>query len=174
MDKNFQYLCHLSVWLAQKPCRPNLLLCISFQNSLAVLVHLKKLVFQFFWNVVPQENLKINEIKSRRNTKGPKEGNICFLSPLVLSKWEDLAFSVSRLFEKSVFIPASPCAANGRRPLAAPASVASVGAALCLKIHFFFRANSWIAILRQHKILSGTWQFLSQIGHKKLPSLNWF
>ena len=31
-------------------------------------------------------------------------GNIWFLSPLVLSKWEDLAFSVSRLFEKSVFI----------------------------------------------------------------------
>ena len=29
-------------------------------------------------------------------------------------------------------------------------------------------------ILRQHKILSGTWQFLSQIGHKKLPLLNWF
>ena len=35
-------------------------------------------------------------------------------------------------------IPASPRAANGRRPLVAPASVASVGAALCLKIHFFF------------------------------------
>ena len=31
-------------------------------------------------------------------------GNIWYLSPLVLSKWEDLAFSVSRLFEKSVFI----------------------------------------------------------------------
>ena len=33
-----------------------------------------------------------------------KVGNIWYLSPLVLSKWEDLAFSVSRLFEKSVFI----------------------------------------------------------------------
>ena len=31
-------------------------------------------------------------------------GNFWFLYPLVLSKWEDLAFSVSRLFEKSVFI----------------------------------------------------------------------
>ena len=31
-------------------------------------------------------------------------GNICFLSPLVLSKWEDLAFSVCIIFEKSVFI----------------------------------------------------------------------
>ena len=31
-------------------------------------------------------------------------GNICFLSPLVLSKWEDLAFSVCMLFEESVFI----------------------------------------------------------------------
>ena len=34
----------------------------------------------------------------------PLVGNIWYLSPLVLSKWEDLAFSVSRLFEKSVFI----------------------------------------------------------------------
>ena len=42
-----------------------------------------------------------------------------------------------------MFIPASPRAANGRRPLAAPASVASVGAALCLKIHFFFHVNSY-------------------------------
>ena len=33
-----------------------------------------------------------------------KVGNFWFLYPLVLSKWEDLAFSVSRLFEKSVFI----------------------------------------------------------------------
>ena len=31
-------------------------------------------------------------------------GNIWFLSPLVLSKWEDLAFSVCRLFGESVFI----------------------------------------------------------------------
>ena len=31
-------------------------------------------------------------------------GNIWFLSPLVLSKWEDLAFSVCMLFEASVFI----------------------------------------------------------------------
>ena len=31
-------------------------------------------------------------------------GNIWFLSPLVLSKWEDLAFSVCIIFEKSVFI----------------------------------------------------------------------
>ena len=31
-------------------------------------------------------------------------GNIWFLSPLVLSKWEDLAFSVCMLFEESVFI----------------------------------------------------------------------
>ena len=31
-------------------------------------------------------------------------GNFWFLYLLVLSKWEDLAFSVSRLFEKSVFI----------------------------------------------------------------------
>ena len=31
-------------------------------------------------------------------------GNICFLSPLVLSKLEDLAFSVCMLFEESVFI----------------------------------------------------------------------
>ena len=52
-------------------------------------------------------------------------------------------------------IPASPRAANGRRPLAAPASVASVGAALCLKIHFFFQVNSWVAILEQLKFLSG-------------------
>ena len=36
-----------------------------------------------------------------------------------------------------LLIPASPRVANGRRPLAAPASVASVGEALCLKIHFF-------------------------------------
>ena len=56
-------------------------------------------------------------------------------------------------------IPASPRAANGRRPLAAPASVASVGAALCLKIRLFCQVNSWIAILRQHKILSGTYNF---------------
>ena len=34
----------------------------------------------------------------------PMVGNFWFLYPLVLSKWEDLAFSVSRLFEKSVFI----------------------------------------------------------------------
>ena len=33
-----------------------------------------------------------------------KVGNIWFLSPLVLSKWEDLAFSVSILFEECVFI----------------------------------------------------------------------
>ena len=38
-----------------------------------------------------------------------------------------------------IFIPESPHTANGPRPLAALASVASVGAALCLKIHFFFR-----------------------------------
>ena len=31
-------------------------------------------------------------------------GNIWFLNPLVLSKWEDLAFSVCMLFEESVFI----------------------------------------------------------------------
>ena len=31
-------------------------------------------------------------------------GNIWFLSPLVLSKWEELAFSVCMLFEESVFI----------------------------------------------------------------------
>ena len=31
-------------------------------------------------------------------------GNICFLSPLVLSKWEDLAFSVCMLFEESAYI----------------------------------------------------------------------
>ena len=31
-------------------------------------------------------------------------GNFWFLSPLVLSKWEDLAFSVCLLFEESVFI----------------------------------------------------------------------
>ena len=57
----------------------------------------------------------------------------------------------------TVVIPASPRAANGLRPLAAPASVASVGAALCLKIRLFCQVNSWIAILRQHKILSGTY-----------------
>ena len=33
-----------------------------------------------------------------------KVGNIWFLNPLVLSKWEDLAFSVCMLFEESVFI----------------------------------------------------------------------
>ena len=33
-----------------------------------------------------------------------KVGNIWFLSPLVLSKWEDLAFSVCIIFEKRVFI----------------------------------------------------------------------
>ena len=32
------------------------------------------------------------------------EGSIWFLNPLVLSKWEDLAFSVCMLFEESVFI----------------------------------------------------------------------
>ena len=31
-------------------------------------------------------------------------GNIWFLNPLVLPKWEDLAFSVCMLFEESVFI----------------------------------------------------------------------
>ena len=31
-------------------------------------------------------------------------GNIWFLNPLVLSKWEDLAFSVCMLFEESVLI----------------------------------------------------------------------
>ena len=31
-------------------------------------------------------------------------GNIWVFSPLVLSKWEDLAFSVCIIFEKSVFI----------------------------------------------------------------------
>ena len=45
---------------------------------------------------------------------------------------------------------------------------------LCLKIHFFFQVNSWVAIWRQLKILSGTWQFSWQIGHKKLPLLYWF
>ena len=39
-----------------------------------------------------------------RNLKLTKVGNFWFLYPLVLSKWEDLAFSVSRLLEKSVFI----------------------------------------------------------------------
>ena len=41
-----------------------------------------------------------------KSTEGflSKVGNMWFLYPLVLSKWEDLAFSVSRLFEKSVFI----------------------------------------------------------------------
>ena len=33
-----------------------------------------------------------------------KVGNIWFLNPLVLSDWEDLAFSVCMLFEESVFI----------------------------------------------------------------------
>ena len=36
--------------------------------------------------------------------KVTKVGNFWFLYPLVLSKREDLAFSVSRLFEKKVFI----------------------------------------------------------------------
>ena len=56
-----------------------------------------------------------------------------------------------------------------RRPLAAPASVASVGAALCLKTHFFFQVNSWVAILRQHKILSGMYIFWSGLGTKNFP-----
>ena len=34
-------------------------------------------------------------------------------------------------------------------------ALASVGAALCLKIHFFFQVNSWVAILEQLKFLSG-------------------
>ena len=38
------------------------------------------------------------------NDELTRVGNFWFLYPLVLSKWEDLAFSVSRLFEKSVFI----------------------------------------------------------------------
>ena len=33
-----------------------------------------------------------------------KVGNFWFLYPLVLSKWEDLAFSVCIIFEESVFI----------------------------------------------------------------------
>ena len=89
------------------------------------------------------------------------------------------------------FIPASPRAANGQRPLAAQASVASVGAALCLKIHFFFHVNS----LRRDNFWSrlGTkkspcyieaaqnffgkfieaWQFLIEIGGKKITLLYW-
>ena len=46
--------------------------------------------------------------------------------------------NLKRKFKLCGLFPASPRAANGRRPLAAPVSVASVGAALCLKIHFFF------------------------------------
>ena len=68
------------------------------------------------------------------------------------------------------FIPASPRAANGRRPLAAPASVASVGAALCLKIHFFFEG---CYIEAAQNFIEGV-HFLPEIGDKKLPSLNWF
>ena len=40
----------------------------------------------------------------QRDLELTKVGNIWFLSPLVLSKWEDLAFSVCMLFEESVFI----------------------------------------------------------------------
>jgi hypothetical protein len=47
----------------------------------------------FFWDFSQSEKLSETKV-----------GNIWFLSPLVLSKWEDLAFSVSILFEKSVFI----------------------------------------------------------------------
>ena len=68
-----------------------------------------------------------------------------------------------------LLIPASPRVANGRRPLAAPASVASVGEALCFKIHFFFQVNSWVAIQRQHKILSSTYIFCPRLGTKKSP-----
>ena len=49
-------------------------------------------------------------------------------------------------------------------------ALASVGAALCLKIRFFFQVNSWMAILRQHKILSGTYHFCHRLGTKKTPS----
>ena len=34
----------------------------------------------------------------------PRVGNFWFLYPLVLSNWEDLAFSVCIIFEESVFI----------------------------------------------------------------------
>ena len=40
-------------------------------------------------------------LETQRQTR---VGNIWFLNPLVLSKWEDLAFSVCMLFEESVFI----------------------------------------------------------------------
>ena len=64
------------------------------------------------------------------------------------------------------FIPASP----RLRPLAAPASVESVGEALCLKIHFFLRD----AILRlvAQKFIEA-WQFLIEIRNKKTTLLYW-
>ena len=37
-------------------------------------------------------------------TRATLVGNIWFLYPLVLSNWEDLAFSVCIIFEESVFI----------------------------------------------------------------------
>ena len=43
-----------------------------------------------------------NDVSGKRCLS--RVGNIWFLPPLVLSKWEDLAFSVCIIFEKSVFI----------------------------------------------------------------------
>ena len=60
-------------------------------------------------------------------------------------------------YRPELFYPSKPT----WRLVAAPASEASVGAALCFKTRFF-SGNQESGILRQHKIISGTRQFLAQ------------
>ena len=72
----------------------------------------------------------------------------------------------TNLFDFSQQAHAPPTA----RPLAAPASV---GAALCLKIHFCSCKFLGCYIEAAQNFFMYV-QFSIRIGHKKLPSLNWF
>ena len=84
----------------------------SFRNWLTInfLELFKRSIMIFVWNRLAlffSGSVKINEWSVSLPCScqfNARVGNIWYLSPLVLSRWEDLAFSVSRLFEKSVFI----------------------------------------------------------------------
>ena len=80
--------------------------------------------------------------------------------------WTDLIQKIQK--QNSHFYPFCKCDNFSQQAHAPPPSEASVGAALCLKTRLFYHINSWMAILRQHKVVSCTWQISTGIGDKNL------
>ena len=94
----------LSLWTTLLPC-----VWQWCYIARAMIVHFYRIFlvsftnfFRKFSTIFSILEIKPCEFGSRIRDMGAEVGNICFLSPLVLSNWEDLAFSVFLYFLRKV------------------------------------------------------------------------